>query len=57
MLVCKELQAIRKQYLSRYYYVRPNTMKFSELFTTGSKTTFKKLCAFISVVFSMVNTL
>ena len=28
MLVCKELQAIRKQYWSRYYYVRPNTMKF-----------------------------
>ena len=56
MLVCKELQAIRKQYLSRYYYVRPNTMKFSELFNTRSKTTLRKLCAFISVIFSMANT-
>ena len=26
MLVCKKLQTIRKQYLSRYYYVRPNIL-------------------------------
>ena len=55
MLVYKELQAIRKQYLSRYYYVGPNTMKFSELFNTRSKTTLRKLYAFISVIFSMAN--
>ena len=36
ILVCKQLQAIRKQYLSRNYYLRPNTMKFSELFNTRS---------------------
>ena len=55
ILVCKELQAIRKQYVSRYYYVRPDTMKFSELFNTRSKTKLRKSCAFISVIFSMAN--
>ena len=56
MLVCKELQAIIKQHLSRYYYVRPNTMKFSELFNTRSKTKLRKLCAFICMIFSTANT-
>ena len=35
---------------------RPIPMKFSELFNTRSKTTLRKLCAFISVIFSMANT-
>ena len=48
MFVCEELQAIRKQYMSRYYYAWPNTMKFSELFNTRSKTTLRKLCELIN---------
>ena len=53
-LVYRELENIRKQYLQRHFYVRPTTVKFSELFNCRNTTILRILCAFISDIFAIV---
>ena len=54
VLVCKRLENIRRQYLNRYFYIRPNTVKFFELFNSKNTATLRKLCEFIDAMFSIV---
>ena len=47
---CNHFEVERKQYLKRYYYVRPNIIKFEKLMNTKTIFVLKKLCRFINVI-------
>ena len=51
---CKSIQEIRKQYLKRYYYTNPNTLKFEILMNTKNKTELRKICSFIGQILLLV---
>lgn len=54
IFVCKELKEVRKRYLASYFYTRPNTIKFSELFNTRNMKVLRQLCAFVNEIFLAV---
>ena len=54
VFVCQTLKNVRRQYLNKYFYVRPNTVKFFELFNSKNTVTLRKLCEFIGAIFSIV---
>lgn len=56
ILECKELIDQRKKYIKTYYYKRPNTMKFYELFNTTNRNDIYKLCHFIQEILSLART-
>ena len=47
LLVCKELNNLRRQYIDANFIRRPNIITFSSLLSTKNKGTLRKLCIFI----------
>ena len=54
ILECKFFKDMRKQLIPNTYICRPNTLKFSSLFTSVRKPILKKLCSFIKNINSNV---
>ncbi|MEW8542876.1 MAG: reverse transcriptase family protein [Candidatus Thiodiazotropha sp.] len=50
LLICDYFRVARSNFLNRYYYRNPNTLKFKNLINTEDKNLLKKLCCFISVI-------
>ena len=50
LMTCKHFEVERKQYLKRYYFVRPNIIKFGQLMNTRKTVDLKNLCRFINVI-------
>ena len=55
IMLCNFFSAERKQYLAPYFYEKPNTIKFSELFNHESTSTLNNLCKFISCIVKKFN--
>ena len=53
LLECSSLSNIRKNYLQRRYCTRPNIIKFNEIMSTCNIKKLKKLCIFISKIYSI----
>ena len=47
---CPVFHSDRNKYLSNYYGINSNMIKFSQLFKTDNITTLKKLAKFISII-------
>ena len=52
VLTCTALVDQRKKYLKNYYYTRPNTVKFSELFNSKGKQ-MSRLVTFVKLIMSL----
>ena len=50
LLQCSYFSKNRKRYLDKYYYTRPNMLKFSQLMTCKKKTTLTKLAIFVKLI-------
>lgn len=52
LLVCKNFDNKRKQYLKPYFYTRPNVLKYFEIMHTNKDTLLKQLhvCRFIDIL-------
>ena len=53
VLECSIYKELRKQYIAKYYWIRPNMMKFIELCTSDRKKTIRKLGIFVEKAFSL----
>ena len=53
---CSLYNDIRKQYINRYYWNRPNIPKFIELIANTNKTTCRRLATFVHKAFEIRNT-
>ena len=53
-LICPFFQQQRAEYLPKYYYTRPNTIKFKELMNVQSVTKLKRMCQFIGILLQSV---
>ena len=51
---CIQFSNERIQYLSKYYYNRPNTLKFESLFSTTNKCKLIKVSKFVQVIMSVI---
>ena len=51
MLTCSYLNNLRRQYIDRKFFVRPNFIKFSSLLNAINLATLRKLCLFIKGIF------
>ena len=49
---CPCFDDIRKIYINRYYYIRPNMHKFIELLNSKDKDLLLKFCKFCKIAFS-----
>ena len=54
VLNCKLFTNDRKKYINRYYYRRPNVMKYNELMNTTNATNLKNLTYFVSKIMKTV---
>ena len=43
-LVCPSFSSLRELYIKRYYFTRPNSLKFEQLFNAESKKQMCKIC-------------
>ena len=50
ILVCPFFQKKRKELFDRFYYEKPNTLKFHDLLNSGSKEKLLKVKHFISII-------
>ena len=57
ILECNMYLTIRRKYISRYYYVRPNMYKFCQLLKSTSKRTLFYLAKYIKEAFDIRNEL
>jgi len=48
-LVCPAFTQLRKKYIKRFYYIRPNTLKFKQLFNSNRKQ-LSNLARFVDVI-------
>ena len=55
VLECKQYEDLRKQYISKYYSIRPSMFKFIELINTNNKNTIRKLSMFVHKAFDLRN--
>ena len=51
LLICPFFAEHRSNYIDRYFYRRPNILKFKELLCVNSDVKLKKLCKFIDILF------
>ena len=56
LLECSLYNDLRKQYISKYYWNRPNIPKFVELIASTSKSTCRKLSMYVHKAFEIRNT-
>ena len=54
VLNCNFFTNDRKEFMNRYYYQRPNIIKYSELMNTANKTKLKKLAIFVSKILKII---
>lgn len=54
MLKCTFFETERKAHLKKYFYTRPNVIKFKELLTGTSKHQLYKTCKFIKILINTV---
>lgn len=54
LLECQSLAEHRKKYLNKYFYERPNALKFREIMNSNHVKTLKKLCEFIKIIFNNI---
>ena len=52
VLVCPVLNDVRKRYVKKYHYTRPNVLKFHQLFNTTSVKQLKNLSKFCRIIMS-----
>ena len=50
ILICPKFENERKTYIKKYFYTRPNLMKFKTLMRSTSTIKLRKLCAFIKII-------
>jgi len=50
LMTCKHFENKRKQYIKRYYYTRPNTMKYKELLNSNNAIELKNLSSFVTIL-------
>ena len=50
LLVCKYFQEHRKRYINKFYYDRPNILKYRELMNKTNASELKKLCKFVDIL-------
>jgi len=50
ILICPFFKHDREMYLKRYYYNRPNLLKFEQLFSSQNKNTISKLAKLVKVI-------
>ncbi len=55
LLVCPYFLQSRKKYLKKYYYLRPNVIKYKEFLSTKSEIKLKKLSLFIAEILQFFN--
>lgn len=55
VLECQKYNDIRKRYINKYYWGRPNIPKFVELITSSNSKTIKNLAAYIVEAFKIVH--
>ena len=55
LLTCKHFELERKLYLKRYYYIRPNIIKFDQLMNMEREIDLKNLCKFIKVILKQIS--
>ena len=53
-LECKHFENQRKQFIKKYYYNHPNTIKFYQIFNTNNKTDMLNLSKFLNVIMKSV---
>ena len=51
LINCNFLNNLRRQYIDRKFYVRPNAIKFSMLLNSTPSAKLRKLCTFIKFIF------
>ena len=57
VLICPVYIELRKQFIKKYYFVRPNMEKFIQLVTTNSKSILRKLAMYLHHAFTLKKTL
>ena len=55
LLVCEHFKEKRDQYLKKYYYTRPNVIKYKELLNSQSFTVQKNLSIYISFLLKQIS--
>ena len=50
LLTCPRFENERRKYIKRYYYSRPNTIKFEQLMNCTNKITLTNLCYFVKYI-------
>ena len=55
LMKCPFFNDQRQLYIKRYYYTRPNIVKFKELLNCTSKSQLRKLCKFINILLNTVH--
>ena len=51
VLQCELCKELRKRYIAKYFWVRPNMLKFTQLFSSFVKKTVRNLGVFIEKAF------
>ena len=54
IMICKNLADLRVSYISRYFHMHPNTLKFEQLMNTTNQKALKKITTFIKIIFSIL---
>jgi hypothetical protein len=52
LFICPYFSNERKQFLRTYYFTRPNSVKYKELYTSNKKTTLIKMSKFVKQIMS-----
>lgn len=50
----KYFQEDRKRYINKFYYDRPNILKYRELMNKTNESELKKLCKFVDILLKSV---
>ncbi|MEW8152430.1 MAG: reverse transcriptase family protein [Candidatus Thiodiazotropha endolucinida] len=56
LINCSYFSTQRQKYIQRYYYIRPNILKYKELLALTSTIKLKKLCVFIKILLNHFST-
>ena len=55
LLQCQYFKRDRIQFLDKFYYTRPNVLKFTQLMNSDNPKVLKKLCTFVKVIMNAFN--
>ena len=54
LLICPYFSEERKKFVKRYYFARPNTLKFKQLLNTKNIQDLRNLCLFVEILMKTV---